>query len=140
MTAARLDNALTRGREVARSRMQSTTTGRHNAGRGTPDPTTGHAPITWGEVYSAGACRLGGMSRGAASSRTEKHPGGEVRVATRTLHLPHGTSGIGDGDVFRIDSGEYSGTFWCVTESNGADQRTAVRLPVYEVPRPEDWP
>ena len=59
-----------------------------------------------------------------------------MQVAVRVLHLPASTTTLQDNDLVELTEGEQAGRFLRIVEATGADQQTALRVPVYEVPRP----
>lgn len=75
-------------------------------------------------------------SRGAGQTRTVSIGQTEVQLAVREWHCPVATTGLRDGDVLEITVGRV-GTFLRVLEATGADQTTALRLPVVEIQKPE---
>jgi hypothetical protein len=135
--AGRLPGRLERGRIAALARMLSACTIYRQAGRGTPDPVTGHAPITWTVVHQ-GPMRLGGIPRGASQEVTIAIPGGTKVIAKRTAHLPHDVAGLREGDLLHVTTGDRADTWWWLGDATGADQQTALRLPAAETEKPED--
>ncbi len=81
--------------------------------------------------------RLGG-NRGAQTSRRTTVGGAEVETATRVGHFPVGTD-LADDDYVEITDGECAGRVFRVIEAQAADQQTALRVPLIEVSRPEEW-
>jgi Family of unknown function (DUF6093) len=125
-------------RREAESRMTSRATVRR-AGGTTTDPDEFEVS-GWTDVLESTPCRVGGAQAGPSNTRTVTVGGIEAQVAVRTLHLPAGTTGLRDNDLVEVTAGECAGTVLRVIEATGADQQTALRLPVFEVPRPEEWP
>lgn len=117
--------------------MTSTTRSRRLTGATTTN-VDGYEVPEWEIPHATLPCRLTART-GAGQSRTVQTPGGDVQVASRELHLPAGTGDVRDGDLFEILSGENVGTVWQVVEADGADQTTALRLPVISASRPEEW-
>ena len=128
---------LAHGRRSAESRMTSTVTARRLTGDTTTDA-DGYEIPEWAATHTDLSCRLTART-GAGQSRTISTPGGDVEIASRELHVPSGTTDIRDGDLFEITAGENVGTVWRVVEADGADQTTALRLPVVGAERPEEW-
>lgn len=91
----------------------------------------GYAAVQTGAPF-----RLGGSDRGGNQTRRVVIGDVETQVAVRTGHLPHDFAGLRDGDLIEITRGENVGVVLRVVEATGADQQTALRVPVYEVPRP----
>lgn len=114
-------------RQRAESRMTSRVTIRR---AGTRDPSTFSEDTT--PVYS-GPCRVAGASGGLNASRKETVGGTEFQIATRTLHLPAGTSGLSDADVATIDEGECAGLVLRLLDVTPQDQATALRVACVEV-------
>lgn len=130
-------------RADAESRMSSRTRSwrRTLNADGTPATTTnadGYEVPAWEIPHPDIPCRLASKT-GAGQSRTVSTAGGDVQVASRELHLPASTTDVHDGDLFEITEGENAGTVWQVVEADGADQKTALRLPVVAAQRPEEW-
>jgi hypothetical protein len=134
-TEANLNRRLANGRAAERVMMTSRCTIRH------PDPDNPWTPgpdgfevPAWLTDYTDHPCEL----MDPEPSRTVVVGDVTQEQAVRRLRLPHDTR-THDGAVIRLDSGEWVGTFWKVTEATGADNRTALRVRVSEVPEPEGW-
>lgn len=125
-----LGSALDAGRRAAESRMTSTCTITHESPAGTRDAAGFRTGST--SVY-AGPCRVAGVSGGLNASRRENVGGTEFQIATRTLHLPAGTSGLSDGDLAAITGGECEGLVLRLLEVTPQDQATALRISCVEV-------
>lgn len=138
MLADDLAAALPELRAQAESRMTSTVTVRHKTGRTVQDETSGREVPEWVDVYT-GRFRLGSIPQGSGPFRTIVAGGAEVQASVRVGHFPAGTTGLGDGDLIDITAGENAGTVWQITESDPADQQTALRLPIFSVQRPTEW-
>lgn len=108
---------------------------RRNTGRTTQDESTGLEVPVWDVVHADLPCRVSGDG----GSRTVSIGGATIETATRTLHLPADTRGIADGDLAEVVSGEWAGRVFRVVEVVGKDQATALRLPIVESERPEEW-
>ena len=103
--------------------------------RRTAAPTTvdGYEVPGWSTVATAVPFRLQGGSTKAVTVG-----GVEFQEATAIGHLPAGTD-LADGDLLDITVGEWAGSVFRVVEAVKGDQQTARRVPVVEVPRPEEW-
>jgi hypothetical protein len=53
--------------------------------------------------------------------------------------MPWDTTDLADGDYLDVISGEWAESVFRVVEAVKGDQRTARRVPVAEVSRPEEW-
>ncbi len=98
----------------------------------------GYEVPAWEIPHADLPCRLASKA-GAGQSRTVSTPGGDVQIASRELHVPAGTPDVRDGDLWEVTEGENAGTVWQVVEADGADQTTALRLPVVAAERPKEW-
>lgn len=107
----------------------------HREGVATTDP-DGFEVEGWGVIENNIPCRLSGSTAGASGTRTVTTGGVEVQVAVRVLNLPASTTTLQDNDLVELTEGEQAGRFLRIVEATGADQQTALRVPVYEVPRP----
>lgn len=141
---ARLAARLARGRAMAEARMGTA----HGAsdvrimrktGRSTQDETTGRQVPVWDTPYADRPFRLDGSSSGDGGSKKVTVADVEYEQATAVGHLPHDTYDLLDGDLIDITAGTWAGTVWRVVEAVKADQKTARRLPIVEVDRPEEW-
>ena len=130
---AAIDAALPELRAEARARMTSTATVRRKTGLMTQDESTGLEVPEWAAVY-AGTMRFVG-----GSTRTVTIGGVEFQEATGRADFPHDTTDLADGDLVDITAGEWSGPVLRIVEAVKGDQRTARRVPVVEVARPEEW-
>ena len=65
--------------------------------------------------------------------------GVDFQEATARGDLPWDTADLADDDYLDITAGEWAGSVFRVVEAVKGDQRTARRVPVAEVPRPEEW-
>mgnify|MGYP003296445539 CR=1 FL=1 len=81
-----------------------------------------------------------------ASRLPREHPAEEDRIggvtfdqATAVGHMPASLTDLADGDLLDITSGEWAGSVFRVVEAVKGDQHTARRVPIVEVPRPEEW-
>lgn len=125
-------------RAEAESRMVSRATVRRRTGDTIVNP-DGYEVEEWAIVHEGLACRLGGSERGGSSTRTVRVGDSEVQVAVRVAHFPADTSGLSDGDLVEITSGENAGVVLRLVESAWQDQATARRVPVVETTRPAEW-
>lgn len=133
MTAS---SALIAGRRAAEARMTSRCAVRRG---GAMVVTDGIEAPGWADILTDLPCRLGGSERGGSGTRTTTVGQSEVQLAVRVLHVPAGTTGVSDGDLVEITSGENAGLVIEVVEAAWQDQATALRLPVVEAQRPEEW-
>lgn len=138
--AQRLEGRLARGRAAAESRMTSRVTIRRLTGRMVQNETTGLEVPEWATVATSVPFRLDGGTSGDGGSRTESVAGVEFETATALGHLPVATTDLADGDLIEITSGEWPGTVWRVVKAVVGDQKTARRVPIEGVRRPEEWP
>ena len=92
----------------------------------------------WAVIYD-GPVRIGGSSRGAAGSRTARVGDVDVELAVRVAHFPAATTGLRDGDLLEVTSGENAGRFLRIVEESWQDQATARRMPVVEAQKPAGW-
>lgn len=132
-----IDDALPELRAEALARMTSRCTIRRNTGETSWDEENGRNTPVWAVVDTDVPCRVAGPS-GANTSRTVSAPGGDLELATRTLHLPHDRH-YADGDLADITAGECVGDVLRIEDAGKRDQATAYRVPVVEVQRPEEW-
>ena len=65
--------------------------------------------------------------------------GVDFQEATARGDLPWDTADLADDDYLDITAGEWAGSVFRVVEAVKGDQWTARRVPVAEVPRPEEW-
>lgn len=120
-------------RAEAEARMTSRVTIRRKTGATAQNESTGEEVPVWTTVATAVPFRL--VPKG---SRIVEVGGVEFSEATARGDVPHDTA-IEDDDYFDITSGEWAGSAFRVIEAVKGDQRTARRLPITEVPRPEEW-
>lgn len=134
---ARLNRRLARARAMAEARMLTRCTIAH---QGAPaDRVTGEDGMEvtpWLVDATARPCRLVALDN---TSRDATVGVATEESATRRLDLAHDTRLV-DGQVARIDSGEWAGTYWRIREAVGADQKSALRVRVEQVQRPRGWP
>lgn len=62
----------------------------------------------------------------------------EVEQGLGEAHVPASTADIRDGDLIEVTVGESAGVWLRIVEAVLADGRTARRLPVEQVDRPDD--
>lgn len=120
-------------RKEAEARMTSTATVRRKTGVMTQDESTGLEVPEWAEVYTGPMRLVGG------ATRTVTIGGVEFQEATGRADFPHDATDLADGDLVEITAGEWAGTVLSIVEAVKGDQRTARRVPVVEVSRPEEW-
>lgn len=130
---AAIEAALPTLRAEALGRMTSTCTVRRKTGNMAQDETTGLEVPEWGDVYTGPFRFVGG------TTRTVTIAGIEYQEATGRADFPHDTTDLADNDLIDITAGEWVGTVLSIIEAVKGDQRTARRVPVVEVPRPEEW-
>lgn len=129
-------------RARAESRMGSTN-GASDAvvmrptGATTADPDGFEVP-EWATVYT-GPFRLGGANAGSSGYRAVTVGAQELQLAVRVGHFPAGTPDLADGDLIEVTAGENAGLVLRIVEASAADQQTALRLPVVQTQRPEEW-
>ena len=124
-------------RAEALSRMTSHATIKRQSG--TTTDVNGFEVPGWTTLYTALPMRLGGSDRGGAGTRSATAGGVEVQLAVRVASFPHDTTGLRDGDVVEVTSGENVGTFVRIVEAAWQDQATARRVPVIETTEPAGW-
>lgn len=120
-------------RAEAEARMTSTATVRRKTGVMVQDESTGLEVPEWADVYTGPMRFVGG------ATRTVTIGGVEFQEATGRADFPHDTTDLADGDLIDITAGEWAGTVLSIVEAVKGDQRTARRVPVVEVSRPEEW-
>lgn len=125
------------GRRAAESRMTSDVAVLRKTGAMTTDPDDFEVP-EWATVY-IGPFRLGGANAGSSGYRTVTVGAQELQLAVRVGHFPAATSGLADGDLIEVTAGENAGLVLRIVEASAADQQTALRLPVVQTQRPEEW-
>lgn len=130
---------LVRGRAAAEARMTSRCTIRRKTGEMAQDEDTGREYPVWEDTYTALPCRLGGSISGPEQTRTITVPGGEIQTARRAVHFPASTTNLRDGDLIEVTVGENTGLVLVMLEADWSDQKTARRVPVEAVQRPEEW-
>ena len=65
--------------------------------------------------------------------------GVDFQEATARGDFPWDTFDLADGDLVEVVEGEWADSVFRIVEAVKGDQRTARRVPVVEVPRPEEW-
>lgn len=123
-------------RAVAESRMVSRCTVKV-AGDSVPDA-DGYDVPGWSTLYTDLPVRVAGSERGGSGSRRSTVGGVEVDLAVRVAHFPADTTGLVDGAVVEVTSGEFTG-FLRIVEASWQDQATARRVPVVETSEPAGW-
>lgn len=124
-------------RAEALSRMTSRATIRRPGG--TTTDANGFEVPAWTTLFTNLPMRLGGSDRGGAGTRSTTSGGVEVQLAVRVASFPHDTTGLRDGDVVQVTSGENAGVFVRIVEAAWQDQATARRVPVIETTQPAGW-
>lgn len=92
---------------------------------------------TWAAVYVDLPTRVADPR--SASSQTQNVAGAASEAAERIESFPWGTDDLADGDHVDVYEGELAGRVFKIEEATGADQKTARRVKVIEVPRPVEW-
>lgn len=131
-------SAAAAGRRAAEARMLSMAAVMRKTGAMVTDPDGFKIP-EWATVHAAVPFRLGGSKGFSGSFRTVLVGGVEVAVAIRVGHFPAGTLGLVDGDLIDLYEGENAGVVLQIVEGLWQDQATALRVPVVEAHRPEEW-
>lgn len=119
--------------------MLSRATIRRKTGQMTQDEGTGRQYPIWAETYTALPVRITTSAAGAGQTRQVTLPGGAANLALLAAHVPVATTNLRDGDHIEVTSGESAGLVLKVLEADMSDQKTARRLPVEAVQRPEEW-
>lgn len=119
-------------RREAESRMTSTAAVMRKTGARTV--VDGIEAPEWAAVHVSTPLRYVG-----GSTRRVEVGGVEFQEATGRADFPHDLADLADNDLIDITDGEWAGTVLRVVEATKGDQRTARRVPVVEVPRPEEW-
>lgn len=102
--------------------------------------TTGLRGPSWVPVAADVPFRLAGATSGESPSRTLTVGGVEIQVSVRHGDMPaRFISTVRDADWLEITAGENSGRAYRVVEADGADQQTALRLPLLAETRPKEW-
>lgn len=126
-------------RAEAEARMQSRVTIRRKTGALILDQDGFEVP-EWETVATDVPFRLGGASRGPASSRNRNEAGGVDEQGKGYGNLPHDWADLADDDHLDIAVGENAGRVLRVVEASlTKDQGTARRFNVEHVDRPAEW-
>lgn len=121
-------------RAQAESRMVSRCKVRRKGGT-TTDPANGREAPAWTTVHADLPVRLAT----AGFTRTVNIGSVAYEMAAGVAHLPVSTTDIKADDHIEITSGEWAGEVYRVVDAVKADQKTALRVPVFEVKRPTEW-
>ena len=107
----------------------------------TGDTTTvnGYEVPEWAAVHVDLPFRLGSSSTGDGGSREVTIGGTTFNQATAVGSFTWDTADLRDNDYIDITAGEWAGSVYSIVEAVKGDQKTARRVPVVEVPRPEEW-
>jgi len=119
-------------------RLTSRVVVRRLTGETTKDA-NGYDVPEWENVHIDLPFRLGSSSSGDGGTRAVVIGGVTFQQATAVGSLPWDTTDLRDGDLVEITAGEWQGSVFSVVEAVKGDQKTARRVPVVEVPRPEEW-
>ena len=133
----RISARVARGRAAATARMTSTVTIRRLTGNTTT--VNGYEVPVWEVVHVGIPFRLGSSASGDLGTRAVVVGGVTFQQATAVGSLPWDTTDLRDSDLIDIVSGEWAGSVFRIVEAVKGDQKTARRVPVVEVPRPEEW-
>ena len=111
-------------------------TSRANVHRAIADPekVDGYDVPEWDLIHVGIPFRLVG-----GDTRKVTVGGVDFQEATARGDLPWDTADLADDDYLDITAGEWAGSVFRVVEAVKGDQWTARRVPVAEVPRPEEW-
>ncbi len=134
-----IDGALPFLRGEALARMTSRVTIRRKTGSTTWNQALGTETPEWLTVGADVPFRLGGVPRGASTTRTVTVAGTEVEVPVRYGNLPHDWADLADGDYLEVTAGENAAMVYLLVEASWQDQSTARRVPIVGVDRPEEW-
>lgn len=118
--------------------MTSTADVRRRTGVMAQDPDTGREYPVWTVVHAAIPLRVGTTAPSTQTVQTSI-PGGTVNRALLTAHFPASTTDLRDGDLIEVTAGETAGLVLEILESDPSDQKTARRVSVRSVQRPERW-
>ena len=129
---AAIEAQLPRLQAEALARMTS----RANVHRAIADPekVDGYDVPEWDLIHVGIPFRLVG-----GDTRKVTVGGVDFQEATARGDLPWDTADLADDDYLDITAGEWAGSVFRVVEAVKGDQWTARRVPVAEVPRPEEW-
>lgn len=111
----------------------------HRKTGGTTTDAQGYEVPEWATVHYDLPFRLGASTSGDGGSRAVTIGGVTFQEATGVGSFPWDTFDLADDDFVEVMSGEWAGTVVRVVEATKKDQATARRVPVVEVPRPEEW-
>lgn len=134
-----INAALPALRAEALARMTSTATVRRPTGRTVQDEGTGREVRVWDVVHTDVPFQYAGSSNGDGGTRRITVAGSEYQQATGVGKFAHDLTDLADGDHIEITAGEWAETVLSIVEAVKKDQATARRVPVVEVPRPEEW-
>ena len=131
--AATLAGGLDDLRAYALARMTS----RANVHRAIADPekVDGYDVPEWDLIHVGIPFRLVG-----GDTRKVTVGGVDFQDATARGDFPWDTFDLADDDLVEIVEGEWADSVFRIVKAVKGDQRTARRVPVVEVPRPEEWP
>ena len=122
------------GRAAATARMTSRVNV-HRLTGDTDEDAKGFEVPEWDLIHSAIPFRLVG-----GDTRKVTIGGVDFQEATARGDFPWDTLDLRDGDHIEVVEGEWVESVFSIVEAVKGDQRTARRVPVVEVPRPEEWP
>ena len=130
---AAIEAQLPRLQAEALARMTSRVDVRRKTGATTTDANGWEIPVWEVVAYDVPFRLVGGDTRKVTVG------GVDFQEATARGDLPWDTADLADDDYLDITAGEWAGSVFRVVEAVKGDQRTARRVPVAEVPRPEEW-
>ncbi len=125
-------------RELAGLRMTSRATVRRKTGATTTSANGLQVPV-WVDVYTNIPCRIDASGSSDGGSRGVTVGGITYEEATGVDHFPHPSPLLKPNDVACITSGEWSDEFHRIVAVPKYDQKTARRVPIVDVERPEGW-
>ena len=127
------DGALAAGRAAAMQGMTSTVDIYRKTDDTTTDANGWEIPVWEVVAYDVPFRLVGGDTRKVTVG------GVDFQEATARGDLPWDHVDLADDDFLEIVSGEWEGSVFRVVDAITGDKRTARRVPVEEVPRPEEW-
>ena len=127
------DGALAAGRAAAMQGMTSTVAVMRKTDDTTTDANGWEIPVWEVVAYDVPFRLVGGDTRKVTVG------GVDFQDATARGDFPWDTFDLADGDLVEVVEGEWADSVFRIVEAVKGDQRTARRVPVVEVPRPEEW-
>ena len=130
---AAIEAQLPRLQAEALARMTSRVDVRRKTGATTTDANGWEIPVWEVVAYDVPFRLVGGDTRKVTVG------GVDFQDATARGDFPWDTFDLADGDLVEVVEGEWADSVFRIVEAVKGDQRTARRVPVVEVPRPEEW-